>query len=196
MSLAPVQRSGLVSTIAIGLDRPGSDLDILCQHPDPAFLAATLAAQGWQVRNKDEQVWIAEQRRHGPDGQCWPVELYLTPDPLETCHGWRHLSLMAALLERFGAPSTGRCCACALMKGSGEAAMCRLLGLSGDPLRGVADPGGRQPCGALLPFPPHPLDEQGHGLVRPRRDSLTMMPRNSRAPSLSVTFTSAKAGPT
>lgn len=124
----------LVSTIAIGLDRPGSDLDILCQHPDPAFLAATLAAQGWQVRSKGEQVWIAEQRRHGPDGQCWPVELYLTPDPLEMCHGWRHLSLMAALLEQFGAAFYHQVLRLRLEEGlKGEAAMCHLLGLAGDP---------------------------------------------------------------
>lgn len=153
----------LVSTIAIGLDRPGSDLDILCQHPDPAFLAATLAAQGWQVRSKGEQVWIAEQQRHGPDGQCWPVELYLTSDPLETCHGWRHLSLMAALLEHFGAPFHREVLRLRVDEGlKGEAAMCRLLGLSGDPYEALLTLEGVNLARLCCPSLPHPLDEQGH----------------------------------
>ncbi|WP_368178062.1 DUF4269 domain-containing protein [Aeromonas sp. R7-1] len=153
----------LVSTIAIGLDRPGSDLDILCQHPDPAFLSATLAAQGWQVRSKVEQVWIAEQQRHGPDGQCWPVELYLTPDPLEACHGWRHLSLMAALLGHFGAPFHLEVLRLRVDEGlKGEAAMCRLLGLSGDPYEALLTLEDINLAGICCPSLPHPLDEQGH----------------------------------
>ncbi|WP_323059454.1 DUF4269 domain-containing protein [Aeromonas hydrophila] len=120
----------LVSTVAIGLDRPGSDLDIVCQHPEPAAFAAALAAQGWQVAQKDADIWLAEQT--GTDGHPWPLELYLTPDPLERLNGWRHLSLMAALLERFGAAFYHQ--VLRLDEGlKGEAAMCHLLGLAGDP---------------------------------------------------------------
>ena len=124
----------LVSTVAIGLDRPGSDLDIVCQHPEPATFAATLAAQGWRVAQKSADIWLAEQRVTGADGHPWPLELYLTPDPLERLNGWRHLSLMAALLERFGAAFYHQVLRLRLDEGlKGEAAMCHLLGLAGDP---------------------------------------------------------------
>ncbi|HFT7391463.1 DUF4269 domain-containing protein [Aeromonas hydrophila] len=124
----------LVSTVAIGLDRPGSDLDIVCLHPEPATFAAALAAQGWRVAQKGAGIWLAEQTATGADGHSWPLELYLTPDPLERLNGWRHLSLMAALLERFGAAFYHQVLRLRLDEGlKGEAAMCHLLGLAGDP---------------------------------------------------------------
>ncbi|MGN5130762.1 DUF4269 domain-containing protein [Aeromonas hydrophila] len=124
----------LVSTVAIGLDRPGSDLDIVCQHPDPATFAESLAAQGWRVAQKGADIWLAEQPLTGADGHPWPLELYLTPDPLERLNGWRHLSLMAALLERFDAAFYHQVLRLRLDEGlKGEAAICRLLGLAGDP---------------------------------------------------------------
>ena len=123
----------LVSTVAIGLDRPGSDLDIVCQHPEPAAFAAALAAQGWQVE-KGADIWLAEQTVTGADGHPWPLELYLTPDPLAHLNGWRHLSLMAALLEQFGAAFYHQVLCLRLDEGlKGEAAICHLLGLAGDP---------------------------------------------------------------
>ncbi|PTS80345.1 DUF4269 domain-containing protein [Aeromonas sp. HMWF036] len=139
----------LVSTLAIGLDRPGSDLDILCQHPDPAEFAATFAAQGWQASAKGDNVWLLERifsyldqhfAESSADNGCdnritsWPLELYVTPAPIETLNGWRHLTLMAALLERFGDAFYREVLRLRLEEGlKGEAAMCRLLGLAGDP---------------------------------------------------------------
>lgn len=124
----------LVSTVAIGLDRPGSDLDIVCQHPDPAAFAAALATQGWRVAQKGAAIWLAEQTVTGADGHPWPLELYLTPDPLERLNGWRHLCLMAALLEQFGAAFYHQVLRLRLEEGlKGEAAICHLLGLAGDP---------------------------------------------------------------
>ncbi|WP_368152166.1 DUF4269 domain-containing protein [Aeromonas sp. R2-4] len=133
----------LVSTLAIGLDRPGSDLDILCQHPDPAEFAATFAEQGWQASDKGDNVWLLERTFSCLDQHCadsdqseasWPLELYVTPAPIETLNGWRHLALMAALLERFGEAFYREVLHLRLENGlKGEAAMCRLLGLAGDP---------------------------------------------------------------
>ncbi|VXA85003.1 conserved hypothetical protein [Aeromonas veronii] len=135
----------LVSTLAIGLDRPGSDLDILCQHPDPAAFAATFAEQGWQASAKGDNVWLLERTFASLDQSCavsgcdqsdasWPLELYVTPAPIETQNGWRHLTLMAALLERFGDAFYREVLRLRLEEGlKGEAAMCRLLGLAGDP---------------------------------------------------------------
>ncbi|MBL0624101.1 DUF4269 domain-containing protein [Aeromonas veronii] len=133
----------LVSTLAIGLDRPGSDLDILCQHPNPAAFAATLEAQGWLASAKDENVWLLERTfscldQHSADCDqseaSWLVELYVTPAPIEMQNGWRHLTLMAALLQRFGDAFYREVLRLRLEQGlKGEAAMCRLLGLAGDP---------------------------------------------------------------
>ncbi|HHQ4705968.1 TPA: DUF4269 domain-containing protein [Aeromonas veronii] len=135
----------LVSTLAIGLDRPGSDLDILCQHPNPAEFAATFAEQGWQASPKGDNVWLLERtfprlEQHIANSSCdnsianWPVELYVTAAPIETLNGWRHLTLMAALLERFGDDFYREVLRLRLEEGvKGEAAMCRLLGLAGDP---------------------------------------------------------------
>lgn len=128
------QDLALVSTVAIGLDRPGSDLDVLCQHPEPARLAALLREQGWTASDKGNQVWLMEQTLTGPDQARWPVELYVTPARLETLNGWRHLSLMAALLGHFGHDFYQAVLRLRLEAGlKGEAAICRLLGLDGDP---------------------------------------------------------------
>lgn len=135
----------LVSTLAIGLDRPGSDLDILCQHTDPAEFAATLEAQGWLASAKGDNIWLLERTFSCLDQSCavngcdqsetsWPLELYVTPAPIETLNGWRHLTLMAALLQRFGDAFYREVLRLRLEEGlKGEAAMCRLLGLAGDP---------------------------------------------------------------
>ncbi|MEH8184050.1 MULTISPECIES: DUF4269 domain-containing protein [Aeromonas] len=131
----------LVSTLAIGLDRPGSDLDILCQHPNPAAFAATFADQDWQASAKGENIWLLERvfpcaADSGCDNHIasWPLELYVTPAPIETLNGWRHLTLMAALLQHFGDAFYREVLRLRLEQGlKGEAAMCRLLGLAGDP---------------------------------------------------------------
>ncbi|MFQ1854971.1 DUF4269 domain-containing protein [Aeromonas veronii] len=131
----------LVSTLAIGLDRPGSDLDILCQHADPAAFAAALSTQGWLASTKGDNIWLLERVfPYATDSDCdksegsWPLELYVTPAPIETLNGWRHLTLMAALLERFGDSFYREVLCLRLEEGlKGEAAMCRLLGLAGDP---------------------------------------------------------------
>ncbi|MCS3770086.1 hypothetical protein HNP12_004221 [Aeromonas hydrophila] len=133
----------LVSTVAIGLDRPGSDLDIVCQHPEPATFATSLSTRGWQASARGENVWLLERTFSCSDvccdqidgaGTSWPLELYVTPAPIETLNGWRHLTLMAALLEHFGDAFYREVLRLRLEQGlKGEAAMCRLLGLAGDP---------------------------------------------------------------
>ncbi|MBE8735988.1 DUF4269 domain-containing protein [Aeromonas veronii] len=145
----------LVSTLAIGLDRPGSDLDILCQHADPAAFAAIFAEQGWQASPKGDNIWLLERTfpcldQHSADSDCdkseasWPVELYVTAAPIETLNGWRHLTLMAALLERFGDAFYHEVLRLRLEEGlKGEAAMCQLLGLAGDPYESLLTLEGR-----------------------------------------------------
>lgn len=142
----------LVSTLAIGLDRPGSDLDILCQHADPAAFAATFAEQGWQASDKGGNIWLLERTfsRDQHNAYCdqseasWPLELYVTAAPIETLNGWRHLTLMAALLQRFGDAFYREVLRLRLEEGlKGEAAMCRLLGLAGDPYEALLTLEGR-----------------------------------------------------
>ncbi|MFM5018228.1 DUF4269 domain-containing protein [Aeromonas veronii] len=159
----------LVSTLAIGLDRPGSDLDILCQHPDPAAFAAALSTQGWLASAKGDNVWLLERTFPCLDQHCadsrtdngcdnritsWPLELYVTPAPIETLNGWRHLTLMAALLERFGDAFYREVLRLRLEEGlKGEAAMCRLLGLVGDPYEALLTLEGRNLAELSWPLP-------------------------------------------
>lgn len=127
------QDLALVSTVAIGLDRPGSDLDILCQHGHPAELAARFAERQWQTRPLESGIWLIEQSLTGADGAPWPIELYVTQARLETLNGWRHLSLMAALFEHFGQGFHQAVLRLRLEQGlKGEAACCHLLNLPGD----------------------------------------------------------------
>ncbi|MGL5812589.1 MAG: DUF4269 domain-containing protein [Aeromonas sp.] len=164
---AQCQDLALVSTVAIGLDQPGSDLDILCQHRNPAAFAERLGRRGWRLRDKGRQIWLAEQTLAGPDGHSWPVELYITTDPVQTRHGWRHLSLMAALLERFG--HDFYLAVLHLRQGAGlkgEAAICRLLDLPGDPYQALLTLEDRD-LGRLF-WPPapfaHPSRAEDHSL--------------------------------
>lgn len=146
----------LVSTLAIGLDRPGSDLDILCQHETPAVLAAQFAEQGWQRRALGSDIWLLEQTLTDADGCSWPIELYVTPARVETLNGWRHLSLMAALIEHFGHPFYRTLLALRLQQGlKGEAAICRLLKLSGDPYQALLTLEGRNLD--QFDWHPHPM---------------------------------------
>ncbi|MGY3943034.1 DUF4269 domain-containing protein [Aeromonas tecta] len=132
------QDLALVSTVAIGLDKPGSDLDILCQHPDPAAFAALFASGQWQTRPLAGGNWLVTHTLTGMNAQAWPVELYVTPARLETLHGWRHLSLMAALLEQFGDDFYRAVLRLRREQGlKGEAAICQLLGLAGDPYQAL-----------------------------------------------------------
>ncbi|CAJ1862246.1 hypothetical protein LMCDFJHI_04085 [Aeromonas salmonicida] len=120
----------LVSTLAIGLDRPGSDLDILCQHSDPAALGS--------------DIWLLEQTLIDGEGTPWPIELYVTPARVDTLNGWRHLSLMAALIEHFGHDFYQTLRTLRLQQGlKGEAAICRLLKLPGDPYQALLTLEGR-----------------------------------------------------
>lgn len=146
----------LVSTLAIGLDRPGSDLDILCQHATPAVLAARFAELGWQRRALGSDIWLLEQTLTDADGRSWPIELYVTPAGIETLNGWRHLSLMAALIEHFGHDFYRTLLTLRLQQGlKGEAAICRLLKLSGDPYQALLTLEGRNLD--QLDWQPHPM---------------------------------------
>lgn len=118
----------LVSTVAIGLDVASSDLDILC-HGDPAGVAAAL-----------DPFFIYQSHRH-PSGATvlrgalahWPIELFITQTPLERCHSWRHLAIMARLLTLFGCRFGEQITALRRHGLKGEAAMAHTLALDGDP---------------------------------------------------------------
>ncbi|MCE9848551.1 DUF4269 domain-containing protein [Aeromonas allosaccharophila] len=183
----------LVSTLAIGLDRPGSDLDILCQHPDPAAFAATFADQGWQASAKGDNIWLLERVFPcAADSGCnnrivsWPLELYVTPAPIETLNGWRHLTLMAALLERFGDAFYREVLRLRLEQGlKGEAAMCRLLGLAGDPYAALLTLEGRN----LAELSWQPPSRDG---MHTSTDAAAMVPA---APPSSPVFSTISASP-
>lgn len=122
----------LVSTVCVGLDVPGSDLDIIGERTSAAaFPSVVREAYG---REPNFQIWA---RRDGAtvarfDTGSFPVEIFVTDQPVEQQYAWRHLSLMARLLKiepRLRAPVRA-------LKRDGHAteeAFAALLGLDGDP---------------------------------------------------------------
>ncbi|MGL5992136.1 MAG: DUF4269 domain-containing protein, partial [Aeromonas sobria] len=107
--------------------------------------AVLLNKERWRASAKGDNIWLLERtfpgcdkRATGKNSASWPVELYVTPAPIETQHGWRHLTLMAALLQRFGEPFYREVQRLRLDEGlKGEAAMCTLLSLAGDPYQAL-----------------------------------------------------------
>ena len=68
----------------------------------------------------------------------------MTPARVDTLNGWRHLSLMAALIEHFGHDFYQTLRTLRLQQGlKGEAAICRLLKLPGDPYQALLTLEGR-----------------------------------------------------
>ncbi|MGL5948482.1 MAG: DUF4269 domain-containing protein [Aeromonas sp.] len=141
---AHTQDVALISSLCLGIDIASSDVDILCQHPSPvqcaADLAADLTALGANCRfiGQTRQhthipaVWLLEGWLTTPNQRCY-LELYITEQKLEQCHGWRHLTLMARLLARFGWPFYAAVLRLRAHGLKGEAAMAKLLGLNGCP---------------------------------------------------------------
>ena len=110
-----LRRSGLTHILAafdphvagtppLGLDLPGSDIDILCHAPDPGHFAAVLFAAfageaGFLLRQ-----WtgagrpvIASFGAHG-----WPFEIFGAAAPVVDQPGWRHFEVERRLLALGG----------------------------------------------------------------------------------------------
>lgn len=126
----------LVGTIPIGIDLPGSDLDIICHCADLEAFSQALHthfahAPGWQVRTVDVRgVWAVVANFH-LDG--FAVEVFGQDIPTRTQLGYRHMVVEHALLQRLGAAFRDQVLAYRREGLKTEPAFARALGLEGDP---------------------------------------------------------------
>lgn len=96
----------VAGTLPLGLEIPGSDIDILCHAPDAgAFTQRVWSIFGqepaFSIRQwtREERPVIASFEAHG-----WAFELFGHPEPVALQRGWRHFEVERRLLG-LGGPS-------------------------------------------------------------------------------------------
>lgn len=98
-------RPALTGTIPLGLDLPGSDLDVVCHAPDLEGFAARVRAlyggeKGFRIRRKPvagEDSVVANFEAGG-----FPVEVFAQAKPVEQQRAYRHMLVEARLLALGG----------------------------------------------------------------------------------------------
>ena len=126
----------LAGTIPLGIDRPGSDLDIPCYAADLDGFSALVQAcygdqPGFAIHRKAVRGIDSVIARF--DSADFPIEIFAQAVPVEQQNGYRHLVIEHRLLEAGGAPVKE---AIRRMKQAGfktEPAFAGYLGLAGDP---------------------------------------------------------------
>jgi hypothetical protein len=135
----------IAGTPPLGLDLPGSDIDVLCFAPDAHAFTDTV----W--RNfSGAPAFTAKQLVRAPrpviasfEVAGWRIELYGEAIPVEQQRGWRHFAIERRLLALGG---EGLRVAVLALRGRGmktEPAFAAALRLSGDPYRGLLELGER-----------------------------------------------------
>jgi hypothetical protein len=96
----------IAGTLPLGLEVPGSDVDILCHAPDAGAFAqlvwSTFREQSaFSIRQwtQEERPVIASFEAHG-----WRFELFAHPTPVAFQPGWRHFEVERRLLALGGLP--------------------------------------------------------------------------------------------
>jgi hypothetical protein len=141
-----LRQSGVLGTLALydphvagtpplGIDRPASDLDILCYVPDPMLFAAAV----WNAFSDYED--FSMRQWAGPDRPIiteftaagWQIEVFGQARPVREQHGWRHFLVEQRLLA-LGSPAF-RDAVMQRREGGAktEPAFADVLGLAGNP---------------------------------------------------------------
>ncbi len=127
----------VVSTLWVGLDIPGSDIDIICQYKEPNRFSADVIDCCQQLPEftiqKNESTVVARCQL-----QAFPLEIFGSPKPIKEQSAYLHFQVMQRLValasEEFRMQV--RC-----LKREGvktEPAIAKLMQLSGDPYQAVA----------------------------------------------------------
>jgi len=132
----------LVGTVPIGIDIPGSDLDIACHVTNFAAFEQTIRRNFGHLpdlsvvsRNVKGVDRIVVRFRH----RGWMFEIFGQPVPTEKQNGYRHMVVEYRLLQLIGKAGRERIIA---MKQAGiktEPAFAKLLGIPGDPYAALLD---------------------------------------------------------
>jgi len=150
--LEALRRTNILSTLApfnpcvvgtppLGLDRPDSDIDIICFAPDAdAFACAIWSAFGahpafrmWQKTGQDRPI-VATFADAG-----WMIELFGQASPITDQFGWRHFVVERRLLALGGEVLRAAVMARRADGMKTEPAFATLLGLDGDPYLALLD---------------------------------------------------------
>lgn len=126
----------LAGTIPIGIDIPGSDLDILCHYRDGEGFTTLLHSlfgvyESFSCHSRGTAV-VASFRI-----ESFEIEAFGDCVPTREQNGWRHMLIEHALLERHGEPFRSQIIALKLAGLKTEPAFACLLGLPGDPYQAM-----------------------------------------------------------
>lgn len=144
----------VAGTPPLGLDVPGSDIDVLCFAPD----AHTFADAVWQAFS-DAPAFVVKQWVDPPrsvvasfDAAGWQIQLYAEAVPVEQQRGWRHFAVERRLLALSGDSFRAAVLALRQQGMKTEPAFAAVLGLRGDPYVALLDLGqqGDRPLIAVL----------------------------------------------
>ncbi len=125
----------IAGTFPLGLDLPGSDIDVLCHAPDGAAFADAVwdglrdqpgfTLRQWSIRDRPVIATFVA------DG--FPVEVFGQPLPVAEQMGWRHFEAERRLLDFGGEPLRAAVMAERSAGRKTEPAFARALGLAGEP---------------------------------------------------------------
>jgi len=125
----------VAGTLPLGIDVPGSDIDILCHAADAgAFAQLVWSAFGQQAGFSIRQ-WTGEERPviAAFEACGWAFELFGHPSPVRVQRGWRHFEIERRLLVLGGAPFRHAVMARRRRGAKTEPAFAGSLRLEGDP---------------------------------------------------------------
>ena len=131
----------LVSTICVGLDKAGSDLDILCCHQEEGKLRRLL---------KDHfggypKFYIRKRRSELAELVCtfllegFEIEIFSSTQPVEQQNGFRHFRQMQRIIELGGEAIRKKIMEFRYKGHKTEPAIALALGLEGDPYQAVME---------------------------------------------------------
>jgi hypothetical protein len=125
----------VVGTLPLGIDRPDSDIDVVCHAKDPHAIVDAIWEHFCTKEDFTLYQWSASGRpvvaRFEAEG--WPFEIFASADPVEEQPGWQHFVVEKRLLD-LGGPVFRRAITALRMDSiKTEPAFAMALGLSGNP---------------------------------------------------------------
>lgn len=131
----------VAGTFPLGIDMPGSDIDVLCHAPDAQAFARAVWAAFRTVPGFAMHQWVGAERAvvaaftmHGV-----PFELFASPIPVDAQVGWRHFTVERRLLAERDASFRDAIISARQAGMKTEPAFAHVLGLAGDPYAALLD---------------------------------------------------------